>query len=1350
MITSRHIKIFIQISVISFIIVLFLSEEIASEGQFKEDCRQCSGSSVNIKASGTRNPLITLGLPESTYVIDDRCGSDSCIPKSGIIFRKIFSPDAMEYTSELGKPLLPLRTERILLPPDVEVVKVEIVVIKEEQVALEGKISPVQPTDILGWEGELNEDGIIEPKDSAVNSDLETYHSVVPYPANILQTYKQSQWGAFNVLNITYAPFQYIPAQNILKVIKKANIDITYRDVAEPKEYKKYASDHVLAMAKQRFLNGRKILEWYADILESGERTNPVDLVIIRPDYFLRDVPVVDTHGDRVLEPPQGIFVENAQSFWIGGYPENYEQNNMAYYHINQYQEEVYESVTLVAQENGQRAYINGVSGLANGTVVAVGWAGDRGVIFTRMPFSDPGVFTQVALPAAATGKKFYATIPVNAGNPHSAFYVIGGTADGTGNTVFKATDITNPSTWEQVAVPTTPPLRGIYVYASQAWAVGDQGAVLYYNGSSWSVQNSGVTQNLRSVAGSGADLWAVGDSGIIMYNDGFGWQDRSYTNPDRQYGFNHNLNVVRSFSSLSVWVGGEDGYFMIWNGASGRWVHQYITHGSSWTAPEFKDIAVLNGGGELFMLGSGNMPTVFHATAQLNIFDTYVSYRQDQGYRVEVQKLSNIISQYEGENLYQRIQAYLFDRYTNNGLTHVLIAGSSRLVPNDHDQRPYSGTDGLYRDIIGSDDNYELFVSRIPRDGADEIQNYLQRVIDAESRTDIWLNKALLTAGCFSPGGGLCGFTPTRAEWLKTNFFIPVGYNTVTLYEHEEEGGNPWAPCQVESTDTLSPEHVLWRWVNEHPYFVSMAHHGGPGGIENTWNADDASALDNTTASHVWAGEPCSTASPDFYDNVGSKLIWQGGISYVGAVTTVACSDPSSALQEPFFGHIIRDRQAISEAFNFSDIHSSETLFGDPLVGYAGRNSRVISFHYPCAPGAFPVPTELYRGISQMEIIGSILGPGFSNYIVEWGQGAEPLTWTSQGISLINPSQVKVAELVAVWDTSQITDMNEYSLRITALYNGQQYSHKITFTIDNLTCQDGTPAQQCSQTKPLFCESGQLIDKCSECGCPDESDTCTADGRCIQGCIDGTPAGSCSSTDGFYCSSGGGQLIDLSLSCASVDGVAHTSDDCRFCESTNGTYCEPQTGACSANQSNKGLIGDYFQGYNFNTLVTNDIIDPIMDFGGGMQVDNYFSEIINSRAQTTTAASVRWEGFIYVPTAQSITYYMNCKNGSCKLYINNLSQALISSGGLGVSAALVLNQGYYPIKVEYQRNQSVPNNGLQIGWKVEGGPYHIEFGGQTFPIPVMHIISHQNLRPSIGGGGGPKHPAYEQYGGSD
>ena len=56
----------------------------------------------------------------------------------------------------------------------------------------------------------------------------------------------------------------------------------------------------------------------------------------------------------------------------------------------------------------------------------------------------------------------------------------------------------------------------------SDVFAVGDDGTILHYDGSSWSGMSSGTSEGLKGVWGSqGSDVFAVGMDGTILHYDG-------------------------------------------------------------------------------------------------------------------------------------------------------------------------------------------------------------------------------------------------------------------------------------------------------------------------------------------------------------------------------------------------------------------------------------------------------------------------------------------------------------------------------------------------------------------------------------------------------------------------------------------------------------------------------------------------------------------------------------------------------------------------------------------------------------------------------------------------------------
>jgi len=64
------------------------------------------------------------------------------------------------------------------------------------------------------------------------------------------------------------------------------------------------------------------------------------------------------------------------------------------------------------------------------------------------------------------------------------------------------------------------------FVDNNNGWAVGENGVILYYNGTDWNLQNSNTTCFLNSVFFLDKNNgWAVGDSGTILKYDGIKWE---------------------------------------------------------------------------------------------------------------------------------------------------------------------------------------------------------------------------------------------------------------------------------------------------------------------------------------------------------------------------------------------------------------------------------------------------------------------------------------------------------------------------------------------------------------------------------------------------------------------------------------------------------------------------------------------------------------------------------------------------------------------------------------------------------------------------------------------------------
>ena len=119
-------------------------------------------------------------------------------------------------------------------------------------------------------------------------------------------------------------------------------------------------------------------------------------------------------------------------------------------------------------------------------------------------------------------------------------------------------------------------------------WMVGDDGAVLHYDGVAFSDVDAGTSSALLDVWGSGAgDVWVVGDDSQVRRLDGATWANLGLTLPAGQ-----NLRAIWGASADDVWISGwEEAPYPgdpNYDGTSGV-IYRWNTASSSWTL-ELKD----------------------------------------------------------------------------------------------------------------------------------------------------------------------------------------------------------------------------------------------------------------------------------------------------------------------------------------------------------------------------------------------------------------------------------------------------------------------------------------------------------------------------------------------------------------------------------------------------------------------------------------------------------------------------------------------------------------------------------------------------------------------------------------
>ncbi|NPV60060.1 MAG: hypothetical protein HPY75_10395, partial [Actinobacteria bacterium] len=98
-------------------------------------------------------------------------------------------------------------------------------------------------------------------------------------------------------------------------------------------------------------------------------------------------------------------------------------------------------------------------------------------------------------------------------------------------------------------------------------WAVGDGGAIAFWNGHSWSFQDSGTTADLYCVSALDRDnVWAAGCNATILHWDGTSWSCQMQGSVDPYYSC---FVDVHAINRNDVWATKSSGYLYHYDGSS-------------------------------------------------------------------------------------------------------------------------------------------------------------------------------------------------------------------------------------------------------------------------------------------------------------------------------------------------------------------------------------------------------------------------------------------------------------------------------------------------------------------------------------------------------------------------------------------------------------------------------------------------------------------------------------------------------------------------------------------------------------------------------------------------------------
>lgn len=196
---------------------------------------------------------------------------------------------------------------------------------------------------------------------------------------------------------------------------------------------------------------------------------------------------------------------------------------------------------------------LNAIHGTDTTNVFAVGNSPGAGSPPAIVRWTGGPAWTNISPAGVALGLNLYGVFVVN---PSLAFAV------GDTGTMLRW----DGTLWASILSGTPNTLRGVWMVSpTDGWAVGNLGSIVRWNGIAWAAETSPTPNQLNAVqALTSTDVWAVGNLGTILHRNGLGWT----LVPS---GVTQNLNSLYMLSDTEGWaVGASDGIapvILFWDG---------------------------------------------------------------------------------------------------------------------------------------------------------------------------------------------------------------------------------------------------------------------------------------------------------------------------------------------------------------------------------------------------------------------------------------------------------------------------------------------------------------------------------------------------------------------------------------------------------------------------------------------------------------------------------------------------------------------------------------------------------------------------------------------------------------
>jgi DNA-binding beta-propeller fold protein YncE len=431
---------------------------------------------------------------------------------------------------------------------------------------------------------------------------------------------------------------------------------------------------------------------------------------------------------------------------------------------------------------------------------------------------------------------------------------------------------------------------------------------------------------------------------------------------------------------------------------------------------------------------------------------DDLVAYRQSQGYSPIVVQLEDIKRDYSGADDAEKVRNYLKSNFITLGIRYVTLIGNYDTMPmrycywfDPFGQPNQLPTDWYYSDLTGTWDyaadlcgsgvgkTSSVYVGRIPLGSSSEVKTYVDKLIAYEQSIDSYKKRALT-----APGEVMAGFSRYchLAESIISKSLDPNGYTPTKIYEDEGD-----CPCDVSADYALDSYAVAPVWASTKFGIAYLDGHGSPfttsshicvgnsSRDEGFFLSNEVASLDSNYPAIVYNGA-CTTASPEV-NSLGISMMNQfKAISYIGGWRNT-WTGPN--METHYFDLLLNSKSPNSKALGIARsieiVHNKDNalsfnLYGDALSGIGNRRVDI----------SLPLSGMYYKPNETTPIYGTVLGTGFSSYLMEWRDEYHPSSASSSGITYNDNNAIKIEDLLGYWTLP--IDPSKYRLYLRGYFD--------------------------------------------------------------------------------------------------------------------------------------------------------------------------------------------------------------------------------------------------------------------------------------------------------------------------